>query len=210
MSSEHFEVRCFHCGAVYDTLDAAWCSCLSAARTLICPHCLACFCKAPNQFRQEFWAAAPQSLWERRAQLAQRKEEILDRRAKEPSKAKRPLILIVDDEKELQRVMAETVEELGYGFLVASDGAAGLELAKRFLPDLILTDALMPRLDGREMCRLLKLDPATAHIKIVVMTGLYTGNRYRVEGISQFRADDYLTKPLELRELRDLLQKHTG
>ena len=210
MSSQGFEVRCFGCAAVYDGLEAVLCSCLVPTRTLVCPHCLSCFCKAPHRIREEFWAAAPESVWATRNESHHRPAEVLSRAATDPARVKRPLVMIVDDDAEMQRLSAEAVEELGYGFLVAADGDAGLALARRFLPDLILTDALMPKLDGREMCRRLKEDPATSHIKVVIMTGLYTAQRYRSEGVTRFHADDYLTKPLEFRDLRTMLQKHVG
>ena len=105
---------------------------------------------------------------------------------------------------------AEAVDELGYGHLVARDGAEGLDLASRYAPDMVLTDAVMPRLDGREMCRLLKEDPATAGIKCVVITGLYTRAHYRNEAVSYFHVDDYVHKPVDINQLRTLLQKHVG
>ena len=122
----------------------------------------------------------------------------------------RPLILVVEDDSRVRRATAEAITELGYGYLGASDGLEGLELARRYSPDVILTDALMPRLDGREMCRALKEDSATAHIKCVVVTGLYTRMRYKTEAISSFHADDYVHKPIDFNQLRKLLQKHAG
>ena len=80
---------------------------------------------------------------------------------------KRPLILVVDDEKDIQRVAVRVLESLGYGLVLAPNGEAGLEIARRYKPDLVLSDALMPKLDGREMCLRLKNDPETAGIKVV-------------------------------------------
>jgi len=128
----------------------------------------------------------------------------------DPQDLSRPLVLVVEDDPRVRRITAEAVDELGYGHLVARDGMEGLDLARRYTPDMILTDALMPRLDGREMCRLLKEDPRTAAIKCVVMTGLYTRTRYRSEAISYFRVDDYVHKPVDFNQLRTLLQKHAG
>src|SRR5262249_12534921 len=122
----------------------------------------------------------------------------------------RPLVLVVEDDPRIQRMTAEAVDELGYSHLVARDGLEGLDLARRYAPDMVLTDALMPRLDGREMCRLLKEDPRTAAIKCVVMTGLYTRAHYRNEAIHYFRVDDYVHKPVDFDQLRMLLQKHVG
>jgi CheY-like chemotaxis protein len=92
---------------------------------------------------------------------------------------------------------AEAAARLGFGVIEAPDGVEGKNLAKEYRPDVILTDALMPRLEGREMCRRLKADPETQDIKIIVMTSLYKGQRYRSEAMSEFGADGYLGKPID-------------
>lgn len=74
----------------------------------------------------------------------------------------------------------------------------------------MLTDALMPKLDGREMGLRIKNDPETAGVKVVVMTSLYTNVKYQNEGYRAFKVDDYLTKPLEFSQLQTVLQKHLG
>jgi CheY-like chemotaxis protein len=127
-----------------------------------------------------------------------------------PATAKRPLVLVVDDEPDIQRVALMALSKLGYGAVLARDGLEGLELAGRYQPDLVLADAFMPKLDGREMCRRLKDNPATSKLKVVIMTAVYTAARYRSEAFREFHADDYLSKPLELEELRAVLQKHLG
>ena len=121
-------------------------------------------------------------------------------------------MLVVDDEKDIQRVATRVIESLGYGLVVAHDGEEGLALARRYRPELVLTDALMPRLDGREMGRRIKARPASAARppKVVVMTALYTNMKYRTEGFKVFKVDDYLAKPLAFDDLRSVLQKHLG
>jgi CheY-like chemotaxis protein len=68
----------------------------------------------------------------------------------------------------------------------------------------------MPRLDGREMCLRLKNNPFTSKLKVVIMTAVYTAARYRSEAFREFHADDYLSKPLDFRELRGVLARHLG
>ena len=80
-------------------------------------------------------------------------------------------------------------------------------MAKEYRPDVVLTDALMPRMDGREMCRRLKDDPRTGHAKIIVMTSLYKGQRYKSEALTEFGADAYLQKPLEAETLAKTLRE---
>jgi CheY-like chemotaxis protein len=123
---------------------------------------------------------------------------------------RRPLVLIVDDEIDIRKVAFAAISELGYQAIVAASGEEGIEVARTYKPDLILTDAFMPKMDGREMCRRIKANPDTARARVVVMTSLYTASRYKYEAFKEFQADDYLPKPLEFQALRELLEKHLG
>jgi CheY-like chemotaxis protein len=147
-------------------------------------------------------------MWDRK--LEPRREEFKPPTNPPPATAQRPLVLVVEDEKEIQRVAVSVIEALGYGLVLARDGQEGLDLAREYKPDLVLTDALMPKLDGREMARQLKQSPETAQIKIVVMTALYTSVKYQQEAYRAFKVDGYLTKPLEFEDLRATLEKHLG
>lgn len=203
-----YDVECASCRAPFDALEAPWCSCIVTERTLVCPTCLTCFCKAPAAYKQRFWSAAPKLLWDRK--FAEHHEESTPRPNPTPEDATRPLVLLVDDEPDIQRVATRVIDSLGYGLVLGRNGEEGLELAKQYRPNLVLTDALMPRLDGRDMCRRLKEDPSTAGVKVVVMTSLFTSVKYRNEAFKVFKVDDYLAKPLDFNSLRTLLQKHLG
>ena len=203
-----YSVHCANCRSPFDAMDTPWCSCLVTERTLVCPHCLTCFCKAPAAYKQGFWGKAPRELWERK--FAEHNAVFEPRPNPDPSEVARPLVLLVDDEKDIQRVATRVIDSLGYGLVVGKNGEEGLELARRYRPDLVLTDALMPKMDGREMGRRIKEDPDAKGAKVVVMTALYTSVKYRTEAFKTFKADDYLTKPLEFNDLRALLQKHLG
>lgn len=205
--TEKYEVSCFTCKARFDALESVWCSCLSSERTLVCPSCLNCFCRANPMYKERFWASAPQELWDIKLE-EHRKDFIYPNPS--PDGVRRPLVLIVEDEKEIQRVAVRDVESLGYGVVLAQNGIEGLELVKRYRPDLVLSDALMPRMDGREMCRRLKADSDTSRIKVVIMTSLYTQSKYKAEAYKDFRVDDYLSKPLEYQQLKTILKKHLG
>lgn len=203
---ETYEVFCYNCRASFDALASTWCSCLVSKRTVVCPSCLTCSCKAPVVYRQKFWELAPQSMWDRMTNEGKTAFDLPPNPA--PDELPRPLVLVVDDEKDIQMVAVRTIGSLGYGVVVATNGMEGLELARKYRPDLILADAFMPKLDGREMCLRLKSDPATSGTKIVIMTAVYTAARYKSEAFREFRADDYLAKPLQFLELRDILQRH--
>ena len=207
-TDETHNVTCVNCHAAYDALQAAWCSCLVAERTLVCPSCLSCFCKAPASFKKTFWSGAPRALWDRK--FAEHHTQFARAPNPPPEEIKRPLVLLVDDEPDIQRVASRVVESLGYGMLLGRDGEEGLSLARLYHPELVLSDALMPRMDGREMCRQIKADETLAGVRVIVMTSLYTSLRHQSEAFKSFKVDDYLAKPIEVEQLRALLQKYLG
>ena len=203
-----YSVACYSCRGAFDAIEATWCSCLFLERSLVCPSCLQCFCKAPAAYKQKFWREAPKELWDRKFQ--EHAADFVPPPNPAPEAVTRPLILVVDDEKDIQKIAMRVIVGLGYCVILGRNGEEGLELARRYKPDLVLTDALMPKLDGREMCRQLKADPETVGIKVVVMTSLYTNQRYQTEGYRVFKVDGYLAKPLDLTALTALLTKHVG
>jgi CheY-like chemotaxis protein len=124
------------------------------------------------------------------------------------SAAPSSLVLLVDDEADIRRLTGLEVQALGYGLVVARNGQEGLELARRYRPDLVLSDALMPKLDGRDMCKQIKDDPELARTRVVVMTSLYTGVKYETRAHRNYGMDDYLVKPIQFKRLREVLEKH--
>ena len=203
-----YVVSCFACQAEFDALASPWCTCLTNKRTVVCPACGSCFCRAATAYKESFWEKAPQAMWDRA--MADRREVFDPPPNPPPTSVRRPLILVVDDEPDVQRATLLALEKLGYGTVLARDGQEGLLLASRYRPDLVLADAFMPKLDGREMCRRLKTNPATSSLKVVIMTAIYTAARYRSEAFREFHADDYLAKPLAFEKLREVLQKQLG
>jgi CheY-like chemotaxis protein len=121
----------------------------------------------------------------------------------------RPLILIVDDDASTRNITIRFIKALGFGVLACSDGIEALQLIRRFSPDLILTDALMPRLGGFELCRSLKLDPSTSAIKVIIMSASYTRPRHQTEA-RKFSVDECISKPVTPGVLESVLQKHLG
>lgn len=204
-----YGISCYNCKAPFDALDAAWCSCVVHRRSFTCPSCLKCFCKAPQAFKQGFWERAPQQLWDRvLAEQARVVEQLPN--PEDAASATRPLVLIVEDERDVRSLTQSAVRDLGYGVAVACDGEEGLRLARSLKPDLVLADAMMPKLDGREMCRTIKNDPSLSAARVVIMTSIYTASRYKYEAYREFHADGYLTKPLEFADLQETLRKYLG
>ncbi len=114
-------------------------------------------------------------------------------------KGKAPLVLIVEDNADLIYVIRSTLGP-SYQILEASDGEIGKQLALEQIPDLIITDIMMPKVNGLEMCRILKEDEKTSHIPIIMLTARITV-KDRVKGLDE-GADAYLSKPFNEVELQ--------
>ena len=117
-------------------------------------------------------------------------------------------ILIVDDSPSQLMGIRRIVEKLGHEALTAEDGAAGVEAAKRELPDLILMDVVMPNLNGFQATRSITREPSTRHIPIVLVT-TKDQDTDRVWGMRQ-GAKAYITKPFSETELADIIQQMLG
>lgn len=108
-------------------------------------------------------------------------------------------ILIVEDEGDIVDLLRYNLQEAGFETDYARNGAGALERAVAHPPDLILLDLMLPEVDGLIVCRLLKNDPRTKNIPIVMVTAKVE-ERDRVAGL-ELGADDYITKPFSPREV---------
>jgi signal transduction histidine kinase/ligand-binding sensor domain-containing protein/DNA-binding response OmpR family regulator len=123
-------------------------------------------------------------------------EEAAD--AEEAVLAGGPCVLLVEDNQDLRTFMARALAE-EYEVFEAADGEEGIALAIEKIPDLILSDVMMPGLDGFELCRRLKEDERTSHVPIILLTAR-TGDESRHQGL-RLGADDYLAKPFDAEDL---------
>jgi len=201
-----YDVICANCRVVFDAAESDWCSCLTRDRTVVCTNCLTCFCKAAPAYKEIFWSDAPPHLLERKSAELRRQSLAIAANAT-PSEVRRPLVMLVDGDPDNQAIMQRVCANLGYG-AVSSDGQDALAIARTYRPNLILADAILPRLDGRELCRLLREDPAFADTKFVVMSGLYADTKFKRELMQRFGIDDCLAKPVSITDVINLLQRH--
>jgi len=109
-----------------------------------------------------------------------------------------PLILLIEDHKDVRKYIAGILEDR-YRVIISEDGENGIEKAKENIPDLIISDVMMPKKNGYEVCRELKNDEKTSHIPIILLTAK-SDIENKIEGL-QTNADDYVTKPFIPREL---------
>jgi signal transduction histidine kinase/ligand-binding sensor domain-containing protein/DNA-binding response OmpR family regulator len=107
-------------------------------------------------------------------------------------------VLVVDDNAEVRAYVKQHLAPR-YRVLEAVNGEQGLEIARRLLPDLVLSDVMMPGMDGYALCRALKSDPETEFLPVILLTARAEAED-RLAGLTE-QADDYLTKPFDVREL---------
>lgn len=202
-------VNCWNCNADFDCLSATWCACVTREPSVICPHCDTCTCKAPGAVRRDFWSAAPTALWVKR--MERNRFDAKRQRVQQPEAAQvdesKPIVIVADDSRLVRMMLREVVERTGCTVMEAADGVEALRLAQQLRPRLVIADALMPKMDGREMARILKSDATTAAIRIVIVTGLYTARRYSVEALQKFNADAYLTKPVDPGQIESIVRQ---
>ncbi len=117
-------------------------------------------------------------------------------------------VLIVDDSPTQLASLRRIVERLGHEAITAEDGAAGVDLARRERPDLILMDVVMPNLNGFQATRQISRDQETSHIPIILVT-TKDQETDRVWGLRQ-GAKGYITKPIDEKELIKAIQQHLG
>ena len=121
------------------------------------------------------------------------------RAAPAPETASPATVLVVDDEPRNLEVISHFLEREGFRVVTADDGQTALTAVAAAAPDVILLDVVMPGLEGFEVCRRLKADPATIFIPIVILTAL-RGTQERIKGAAA-GADDFLSKPFDHVEL---------
>lgn len=118
------------------------------------------------------------------------------------------LILVAEDEVPTLRIIRLALVRSGYEVITATDGKAALDLARERKPDLILADILMPKLSGLDLLKLLKRDPETFRIPLILLTSL---SRYEDSKLGyELGAENFLNKPFTLESLLRAVRKALG
>lgn len=113
-------------------------------------------------------------------------------------------VLVVDDEEPILELLKYNLEKSGFEVKTAIDGMKAVEIARKFIPDLVLLDIMMPKMDGVETCRLLRDIPELQKTFVVFLTA--RAEEYSEVAAFDVGADDYITKPIKPRALMSRIQ----
>ena len=139
------------------------------------------------------------------AQLTAQQQDV-PKKAAPPAKPKLGNVMIVDDSPTICKLVGMTLERKGYNVTVAVDGMDALAKLNDNVPDLILLDITMPRMDGYQLCKIVKGNNETKHVPVVMLSGkdgFFDKVRGRMAG-----STDYITKPFEPQLLAQTVKKH--
>ncbi|HPX60197.1 MAG TPA: response regulator [Deltaproteobacteria bacterium] len=113
-------------------------------------------------------------------------------------------ILVVDDEEVISAYLQKKLEKLGYCTIVANDGEKALNAAINEKPDIVLMDVKLPRMTGTDVCRLLKTDPKTANIPVILLSA--KAQPAEIQAGLDAGADKYLCKPASFPEILETIR----
>lgn len=113
-------------------------------------------------------------------------------------------LLIVDDNLDLRKVLKISLGYGKYQLLEAEDGSKALEIIERDLPEIVILDVMMPGINGFDVCRTIKSDPASAGAFVIMLTAL--GEQEHLEKAKEVGADFYITKPFSPSELIEVIE----
>ena len=169
----------------------------SAGHSLTCPECQHVFrlkeMPVPGS-RVEAQCPACHSLI---GVLPQGPEEV----TRDPGADGRAKILVVEDTKFFRAYLTDLLVSAGFQVVTARDGVEALEYMRGESPDLVITDVLMPRMHGFDLCRKIKERPETASVPVILMTQVYTQLHHEKEARGAYGADDYIVKPFQPSDL---------
>lgn len=111
-------------------------------------------------------------------------------------------ILVVDDDRVTLTMLQMLFTRARHQVFTAQDGAEGLELAQKEKPDIVISDMLIPKMDGLELCKKIKETPELQHTKVIIITAVYKGIPFKHEA-KECGASDFIEKPIDTKNLID-------
>jgi len=126
------------------------------------------------------------------------------------AEASKKTVLIVDDDISVSEYLDVAIKSAGHSTILAYDGESALEKFKQHKPDLVILDALIPKVDGFEVCYQIKKNLHGRTVPVVMMTGIYTKRSYRQQALNVSGAIEYIVKPFGISEIWRVLRDHLG
>lgn len=115
-------------------------------------------------------------------------------------------IVIIDDDRVTLAMLEKVLIMRGFWVYSAKDGAEGYELVKREKPDVLITDMLIPKIHGLDLCKKIKESSELNHIKVILMTAVYKGITLRREAM-ECMADGFMEKPVDIKDMISRIYK---
>ena len=115
-------------------------------------------------------------------------------------------VLVVDDEREILLLLEQILKGEGFTVLTAKDGERAYEIYQRERPSIVVTDAMLPKLHGFELCRRIKEESGSS-VKVMILTAVYKKYKYKSRVQEEFHVDEYLDKPFQITEFLDAFYK---
>ncbi len=115
-------------------------------------------------------------------------------------------IVVADDDRVTLQLLYHVLVDNSFYVYSAQDGQAALDLVKNFLPDILISDLVLPKLDGMELCKKVKQDPDLSGTKVIMMTAVYKGSAFRPL-TRDCGADAYIEKPINATSLLEKIYK---
>jgi CheY-like chemotaxis protein len=114
-------------------------------------------------------------------------------------------VVVVDDDPKVVMLVEKALTQMGFRVFSADEGNKALELVKKEKPAVLITDILLPGIDGVELCKAVKDDPETGDINVILITGIYNRASFKLE--MNCRADGFIEKPIDIEELSRLVNE---
>jgi len=115
-------------------------------------------------------------------------------------------IVVIDDDRITLTMLEMVFSRHGFQVFSAQDGAEGYELVQKEKPDILISDMLLPKIHGTELCKKIKETPELKQTKVILMTAVYKGPSFRFEA-RDCGADDFIEKPLDMKDLLSRIDK---
>ncbi len=136
-------------------------------------------------------------------------QEVTTTRSAPPPRPRRerPLVLVVDDEADIRKLLGRVLAQKGYDVVEAADGRAALQKVAEATPDVVLLDAMLPEVHGFDICRRLKRDPRFAHLPIVMVSAVYRGWRIAADLQQAYGVAAFLEKPFKIADVLQAVER---